>query len=215
MTHRLRMVSRREFLGWVAGVLPVAVIVRQAHAAAVAHLAASPDTLDALGGAVLPGELGSAQIARVVSGFRHWIEGYRENAEVLHGYGNSRLRFTGPTPATRWTKQLDDLDVAARAAHGAPFSAATVAQRQAILRPLLATERGSGIPGSPEGATHVALALMGFFYGSPMATDLCYEADIGPSTCRPLGDSAKRPRPRVAPSTGRLLPVRMDIEVGS
>ena len=71
----------------------------------------------ALGAAVLPSELGATQIAYIVAGFRRWIDGYRENAEVNHAYGNSRLRFTGPTPATRWAKQLDDLDIAARAAY--------------------------------------------------------------------------------------------------
>src|SRR5438309_7171021 len=108
--HRDHMLSRREFLSWLAGTIPVAVIVRRAHTVSMAHLAAAPETLDALGVAVLPGELGPGQVGRVVAGFRRWIDGYRQNAELNHGYGNSRLRFSGPTPATRWTKQLDDLD---------------------------------------------------------------------------------------------------------
>ena len=141
------MLSRREFMGWLAGLIPAAAVVRRAHAASVAHLAAAPETLDALGAAVLPAELGSAQVGQVVAGFRRWIDGYRENAELNHGYGNSRLRFSGPTPATRWTKQLDDLDAAARSAHGSSFATLTVAQRQEIVRPLIAAERG--IPGVP------------------------------------------------------------------
>ena len=188
------MLSRREFMGWLAGLIPAGAVVRRAHAASIAYLAAAPETLDALGAAVLPAELGSGQVGQVVAGFRRWIDGYRENAELNHGYGNSRLRFTGPTPATRWTKQLDDLDSAARVAHGVSFAALTVVQRQEIVRPLIAAERG--IPSSPESGAHVALALLGFFYGSPLATDLCYEAAIGKNMCRSLGDSSKHPAPR-------------------
>src|SRR5437870_5526759 len=156
------MLSRRAFLGWLAGTIPATAIVRRAHAASLAHLLSAPETLDALGVAILPAELGATQIGYVVAGFRRWIDGYRENAEVNHAYGNSRLRFTGPTPATRWARQLDELDAEARAAHGASFASLTAAQRQAIVRPLLAAERG--IPGSPDGATHVALALLAYFY---------------------------------------------------
>lgn len=198
---------------WLAGTLPFATVVRQAHTASMAHLTASPGTLDALGTALLPAELGAAQTGRVVAGFRRWIDGYRENAELNHAYGNSRLRFTGPTPATRWTKQLDDLDAAARLAHGGPFAGLTVLQRQNLVRPLLAAERG--IPGSPGGANHVALALLGFFYGSSAASDLCYEASIGRNKCRPLGESPKHPAPMAKSTTGAALTVRAGIEAGS
>jgi hypothetical protein len=188
------MLSRREFLGWLAAVVPAGIIVRRAHAESIAHLATAPETLDALGGAILPTELGAAQTARVVGRFRRWIDGYRENAEINHGYGTARLRFTGPTPATKWAKQLDDLEAAARGAHGRSFAELTATQRQDLVRPLIAAERG--IPASPDGGTHVAVALLGFFYGSSQATDLCYEATIGKSTCRPLSESGKRPASR-------------------
>lgn len=188
------MLSRRDFLTWLAGALPVAAVVRRAHIVSMSHLVSAPATLDALGVALLPSELGMGQIGRVVVGFRHWIDGYRENVEINHAYGNSRLRFTGPTPATRWTKQLDDLDAAATTTHGSPFAALTVTQRQQLIRPLLVADRG--IPGSPEGASHVALALLAFFYASPAATDLCYEAAIGKTTCRPLGESSRHPLAR-------------------
>ena len=200
-------------MGWLAGLIPAAAIVRRAHAASITYLAAAPDTLNALGGAVLPSELGSALTAQVVAGFRRWIDGYRENAELNHGYGNSRLRFSGPTPATRWAKQLDDLDASARAAHGSSFASLTIAQRQELVRPLIAAERG--IPSNPDGATHIALALLGFFYGSSLANDLCYEAAIGKNTCRPLSDSPKHPMPRVKSATGRVLTVRTGTEAGS
>lgn len=187
------MQSRRQFLAWMAGFVPAAFIVRRAHVASIAHLAAAPETLDALGRAVLPNELGDAQIGRTVAAFRRWMDGYRENAELNHGYGNSRLRFSGPTPATRWMKQLDDLETAAKSASGSTFAALPVAQRQALIRPALATERGAGVSSSPDAANHVAAALLAFFYASPAATDLCYEAKIGKNTCRPLGESSARP----------------------
>ena len=46
--------NRRRFLASLAGALPVAIVVRRAHAAAVAHLTADPATLDALAEVVLP-----------------------------------------------------------------------------------------------------------------------------------------------------------------
>ena len=190
--HSHEMLGRRQFLGWAAGLISAAVLVRRAHAAAIIELNAAPETLDALGLAVLPSELGDAQIGRIVSGFRRWMDDYREGAELLHAYGGSRLSFAGPTPATRWMAQLDALDAAARAKHSVSFSAATVGQRQVIVREALANERGANVP-SPDRAAHVAAGLLGFFYATPQATDLCYLAAIGRNTCRPLSKSPVKP----------------------
>jgi len=41
----------------------------------------------------------------------------------------------------------------------------------------------------------IAVALLAHFYESPGATDLCYEAQIGRQTCRPLAAQASKPRP--------------------
>src|SRR3954468_14478788 len=87
--------SRRAFLGTLAAALPAAALVRRAHAAAVDDLAASPRTLHALGEAVLPSELGAPGIRAAVTDFQRWIAGYRENAELLHGYGTSALEKSG------------------------------------------------------------------------------------------------------------------------
>lgn len=186
------MLARRQFLGWAAGLIPAAALVRTAHAATMAELNAAPETLDALGLAILPSELGEAQIRRVVSGFRRWLDGYRQGAELNHAYGSSRLTFAGPTPATRWMPQLDALDAAAQKAHGRSFAATTIAQRRAIVREALAAERGAGIP-TQDRATHIAAALLGHFYGSSQATDLCYGVTIGRQTCRPLSRSSRKP----------------------
>lgn len=186
------MLGRRQFLGWVAGVVPAAILVREAHAAAISELHAAPETLDALGFAILPTELGDSQIARVVAGFRRWLDGYREGAEVNHAYGSSRLAFTGPTPATRWMPQLDALDAAAQKAHGRAFAGVTADQRRALVREALASERATGIQ-APDRANHIASALLGYFFTSSQATDLCYLAPIGRNTCRPLTKSSQRP----------------------
>ena len=186
------MLGRRQFLGWAAGLIPAAVVVRHAHAAAIAELNAAPETLDALGLAILPTELGAAGARQVVAGFRRWLDEYREGAELNHGYGTSRLSLAGPTPATRWMPQLDALEAAAQRAHGGAFTALTVEQRRALVRDALAAERATGVP-APERATHVAAALLGYFFTSSQATDLCYLAPIGRDKCRPLAMSPKRP----------------------
>src|SRR5947209_20203868 len=113
--------TRRTFLASLASAIPLAVIVRQAHAAAVVHLTSDPATLDALGEAVLPSALGHAGLLKAVSEFRSWGAGYREGAEVVHGYGTSRLRTLGPSPMTRWAAQLDELDAQSRTKHQRAF----------------------------------------------------------------------------------------------
>jgi len=168
--------------------------VRRAHAAAVRHLESDPATLDALGEATLPSELGRAGITRAVASFRDWGKYYRENAELVHGYGTSRLRATGPTPVTRWTSQLDALDAASQSKHGRPFKSATIAQRADLVREALKGERLDRIPNVAE-ANHVAVALLAHFYESSAAADLCYEARIGRETCRPLAQQTRKPLP--------------------
>lgn len=190
------MLTRRSFLASLASAVPLAIVVREAHAAAAAHLAADSSTLDALAEVVLPaGALGKAGVVRATKDFRDWEAGYREGAELNHGYGTSHLRNAGPTPLTRWARQLDELDATARRAHQKPFAALGVAQRESLVRSALAgPQRAERMP-SVENAPHVALALLAHFYGSPLATDLCYEAHIGKETCRPLAAQARKPLP--------------------
>src|SRR5689334_8464774 len=180
------LTTRRGFLASLAAAVPVAVIVRHAHAAAVSHLATDPATLDALGEAVLPAQaLGRPGVKRAVAAFREWGSGYREGAELNHGYGTSRLRATGPTPMTRWSAQLDQLDAAARATYQKSFAAIAVREREALVRSALEGSRVDRLPAVAD-AGHVAVALLAHFYESSAANDLCYEAHIGRETCRPL-----------------------------
>ena len=188
-------ISRRSFCTALSAVLPVGIVVRRAHALSVdalvgVHVPAR--TLHALGTVVLPSELGATGITRVVGAFQRWIAGYRERAELTHGYGTSRLRFTGPTPATRWATQLDALDVTARRRFRRAFIELTMEQREALVREALAAERLDRMP-SVADANHVAVALLSFFYDTPEATDLCHGAKIGKQTCRPLAASSMHP----------------------
>jgi len=186
--------SRRTFLASLASAVPLAVIVRRAHAASLAHLTSEPATLDALAEAVLPSSLGRAGITKEVAAFREWGAGYREGAEVLHGYGTSRLRSLGPTPLTKWATQLDDLDARAQSKQQRNFRDLTVSDRADIVRAVLQGQRFDRMPGVAD-ASHVSLALIAHFYDSSAANDLCYEAQIGKSTCRPLAASARKPLP--------------------
>src|SRR4051794_14626536 len=122
--------NRRRFLASLASALPVAVVVRRAHAAAVAHLTSDPATLDALAEVVLPSAaLGKAAFTKQLDSFRKWGAEYRAGAEANHGYGTSRLRMLGPTPMTRWSTQLDELEAAAKAKHQKAFHELSPADR--------------------------------------------------------------------------------------
>lgn len=188
----MRGVSRRTFLAALAAALPTASFIRLAHAAAVDDLVARKSTLLALGEALLPSELGAARVAAIVDGFQRWIAGYREHAELVHGYGTSKLEWTGPTPATRWSVQLDELDRAGQRAHARPFAALTIAQRQHVVLTEHDVFKADRIPPTAK-SPHVALALLSHFYGSYAATDLCYDAQIMRENCRPLAVSSRKP----------------------
>ena len=189
-------ISRRVFLAWAAGVIPAAAIVRRAHALSVAALSstgAPTATLRALGDVVLPSALGSDGIDREVAAFRRWMTGYREHAELTHGYGTSRIRYSGRTPVTRWTSQLDALDAAARKQFGTSFASLAAVRRDALVRSALSGKLDR-MPAVAD-ADHVAVALIAHFYGSSAATDLCYGAAIGREQCRPLAQSSREPLP--------------------
>lgn len=190
-------IGRRAFLAWAAAVVPSGALVRRAHRLAVRALfdgGTTSETLTALAEVMLPSELGAPGAARIASDFRRWMSGYHEHAELTHGYGTSRLRYTGPTPVTRWTSQLDALDAAARRQFDGSFASIQKPRREQLVRAALAGTRLHGMPAIAD-AEHVAVALIAFFYDSPEATDLCYEAAIGPRACRPLATSSAPPAP--------------------
>ncbi|MBC7673545.1 MAG: hypothetical protein H7247_14090 [Polaromonas sp.] len=188
------MLSRRSFLGWLAAAVPASAIVRSAHALALHDLASGPATLRALGEVVLPSELSAAGIAAAVEDFQRWMTGYRENAELVHGYGTSLLSRSGPTPVTRWMRQLDSLDAAARRTGARSFAALSAPARETLVRDALGEAKVTRL-GAVVSAPHVAAALLSHFYASSAANDLCYEVRIGRQQCRPLQQSSRRPLP--------------------
>jgi hypothetical protein len=178
--------GRRRFLLGVAALLPLTPFVaRRFHGLAVQAL--DPAVLRALADAVLPAELGSAGSERAAAGFERWLAGYREGAEILHGYGTGEIRRTGPSPALKWSAQLRDLGAGS-------FVTRTRAERQDIVRAALAGFTLNNLP-QVDRAPHVAVGLLAHFYDSPVATDLCYRARIGRNGCRPLADAPRRPLP--------------------
>jgi hypothetical protein len=190
--------ARRSFLARIAGMLAalplidrqVARFARPSSSATAAQPNAAQ--LAALAAAVLPAELGAAGASRAVADFQRWMDGYRPGAEVNHGYGTARISHLEADLRPQWRSQLRALDADARRTGAQSFAALSVEQRQAIVRTALAGERGESLPG-PLAARHVALALLAHFYESPVATDLCYESQIGRQQCRPLAAQSERP----------------------
>ena len=194
--------SRRTFAAQLGALVATLAVARRAlaersplHRDGEAS-AASLDhaSLLALGGAVLPSELGDVGSRRAVAEFERWLDAYRGGAEVLHGYGTAKLERIPPSPQARWTTQLTALDRDARKQHGRPFAQCAVAQRRALVHDRLQREKLGPMP-SPAEASHVAIGLLAHFYASAEAADLCYRAEIGRGTCRPLAEQARQPSP--------------------
>jgi hypothetical protein len=150
----------------------------------------------ALADVVLPDELGPGGRDTAVQSFAAWVRDYRANAETDHGYGFTRLRRTGPSPAANYTAQLNALDDEARK-RGRSFVDLPRAERIEIVEAALAAAKIDRLPARPDGG-HIATDLMALYFSSIEANDLCYRAKIGRDTCRALSGSGDRPAPLVA-----------------
>lgn len=181
------MLSRRRFVAWASVAVPFAVVARRADALGAAWITEDEAMLRALAECVLPSELGREGAARVARGFEKWILEYREQAELLHGYGTSALRFTRASPRAKWALQLAQM-------RAAGFLNQSMDARRDAVRVALKDERLDRMP-DVSSAPHVAVGLLSFYYGSSEAADLCYRARIGKETCRPLADSPRQPLP--------------------
>ncbi len=189
---------RRRFVGLLAALVTLPYAAR-AHARRVFRRGRSHDDLSqamvrALGEALLPSELGRGRTEIASDAFWRWMNGYREGAELLHPYGSPRLSYARPSPIPGWTKDLQALDAAARAKHGAGFAAISASNRQALVREALQDFKGDQLP-NVVSAPHIALGMLAHFYGSSEATDLCYRAEIGRNKCRPLAHNGRKPLP--------------------
>jgi hypothetical protein len=125
---------------------------------------------------VLPREVDAVRVAR---DFTIWVHDYRAGAETDHGYGNTRIRVKGASPAAGYLKDLAALrDNVSRESITAAFKEANV----------------TDLPRTP-GGSHVAADLMAFYFHSSDANDLCYRAQIGRDQCRGLAGSDRPPAP--------------------
>src|SRR5687768_14556175 len=196
------MLSRRTFVGWLSSLgaaLGFGVRAREVEAKVEA---VAPEQASALDGAmvrgiaevVLPAELGNDGFARVSRAFTQWVGAYRQGVELVHPYGSTQIRQTGESPAPRWKSQLTALDREAREKHQRGFAALTREQRRGLVMSAFASERATRLP-DPVEANHVAMALMAWFFASPDAVDLCYNARIGRNQCRPLVNASRQPLP--------------------
>jgi hypothetical protein len=162
----------------------------RAQAVSVSH--ADADRIRVLGDVVLPQEIGTERRAQVVAGFLAWLQDYRPNVDTDHGYGFPRLRRTAPSPAPKYPAQLDALDAEARKRGRADFRDTTRDLQHAIVEASIAAAKIERLPIRPDGG-HIATDLMGFFFHSVEANDLCYRVRIGRDTCRTLTGSDDRP----------------------
>ncbi len=147
------------------------------------------ETLKSIAAIVLPSELGRAGTDDMVDRFARWLNNYSPNADMDHGYGFTRMRATGPSPLAAYGSQLKALDD--RAGRGTSFVGLTAAEQRGIVQQSL--EGVERLPLRPEGKNLIA-DLMGFYFHSSEANDLCYRAEIGRDTCRGLPGSTRAPR---------------------
>ena len=154
------------------------------------RLALDAATLVALADTVLPSE---ADRKAALAAFIAWIDNYKEGADTDHGYGNTRIRATGPSPARDYPAQLAALDTAAGAAGAQSFARATPEQRRVLVAAALAAAKVERLPARPTGG-HIAADLMGHYFNSSAANDLCYRAPIHRDACRGLAGSEHAPR---------------------
>jgi hypothetical protein len=162
------------------------------RAQAVLVSGADTDRIRVLGNAVLPQEIGTEGRAQVVTSFLAWLQDYRPNVDTDHGYGFPRLRRTPPSPAAKYPAQLDALDAEARKRGQRDFKSTLRDVQQAIVEASITAAKIERLPSRPDGG-HIATDLMGFFFNSVEANDLCYRARIGRDTCRTLVGSDERP----------------------
>ncbi len=159
-------------------------------AAPFVRFPAEDATLAALAEVVLPSE---ADRTAAVAAFVAWHDNYREGADTDHGYGNTRIRALGSPPANSYPPQIAALDAAARSMGAPAFARAPIDQRRAIVEAAIAGAKIDRLPARPTGG-HIATDLMGHYFNSSAATDLCYGAEIKRDACRGLAGSDLAPR---------------------
>jgi len=171
----------------VTATLPIPRLRAWAHGSAFPG--AQEDTLRELAATVLPESLGRAGTDQVAEQFTAWIRGYRAGAEMSPGYGTTRVRYKGPSPAPLFERQLRELATGALAAAGP-------AERRRRLASELQRAGVGDLTTVPRGE-HVVADLMSFWFASSVAHDLAYQAAIGKDRCRTIASSGQVPAPLV------------------
>lgn len=191
MTRRLWL----RIVGAVAAALPLSSLRALAWTQSASAPAINVATLNAIAEVVLPSVLTEQERADAVSAFVDWVAGYRAGAETGHGYGTTRLRRTGPSPASAYPAQLAALETAARAEGAASLSALPIDARRRVIESALTTPaRITQLPSQPTGA-HVVADFMGQFLHGPSGYNLAYRAAINRLDCRGLDGSDAPPAP--------------------
>jgi hypothetical protein len=191
--------KRRTLLQWVATLVAARPFwALRIFAQTPPFTDADKKTLIAIADIVLPAALGDRGRADIVNRFIAWFVNYRAGADMGHAYGGSSgLRVVNPSgasPAPRYAAQFTALDTAARDRGAASFATLARDDRRAVIEATLTAGQAARLSPRPNGANLIA-DLMGFYFASPEAYDLCYNAAIGRETCRGLEGSDRAPAP--------------------
>lgn len=164
------------------------------------------DDLMALAAALLPDEVDARERETVVDDLLAWLRDYHADAEMDHGYGFTRLRFTPPSPEPEWAADLESLRQAARQRHASELRDLDTDQVREIVAAALG-DAGSERPDLPArtGADHVGLAVLASYYDSPGAADRAYGVNIRREICRGVFTDVEEIPPYVGftPEAGR------------
>lgn len=192
--------TRRVLLRWAAALaatwpLSVLKVLSLGRSQATVLSSDHAVTLRAVADVVLPSGLTVEERQAAVALFVEWVADYREGADAGHGYGNTRLRTTGPSPASAYPAQLAALEAAARAQGASSFAALGLEARRTVIEAALASPRlVTQLPSRPSGA-HVVTDFMGRFFHGPDGYNLAYQAAINREDCRGLDGSEQAPAP--------------------
>ena len=142
---------------------------------------------------VLPSAIGLLGQNQAVDNFLRWIRDYKEGVQLSHGYGEPRLVKSGPSPASGYSKQIGDLQAAAKA-RGGRFGSLPLDVRRELLDAAFKAADVRNLPGRPDGK-HIVADLMAHYFRGSAANDLCYNARIGRNTYRAIRVTTVRPQP--------------------
>ena len=137
--------------------------------------------------------LGAAGLGQAVDRFRSWVGGFAPAAELDHGYLTGSLRYAAPHPGPRWAAQLEAMDIESRHRTGEGLRDRGADDRKALIEDVIRREAVTRLPGDPARADHVVVGLLAWFYGTPDANDLCYQANIGRHSCRGIVSLPEEP----------------------